>query len=562
MIGPRASGLGPQAEHFAYACPVSSRPVFLIGFMAAGKTAVGRELAGRLNLPFIDLDAMIEQGAGATIAEIFDRDGEDAFRRMEAAALAEVSAGSPAVVATGGGAPCHHGGLDAMRAAGVVLALTAPLPDLLARAGTVGDRPLLQRSRAEIEALYAARLPVYRRAHAPIATEGRTPVEVARAAMEVLAAAAQVPAYALPGAGLVALGERSYPVITAAGALPRAGELVHSLVPRLTRVAVVSDDHVAPLYLDRVDAGLAAEGLAVVRAVVPAGEQAKSFAHYQRLCEQLVGAGLDRRSAVLALGGGVVGDLAGFAAATLFRGVACIQLPTTLLAMVDSAIGGKTGIDVDAGKNLIGAIWQPRAVLSDPEVLATLPVRERRAAAGELIKYALLDGDELWDLVDQVTPALARERGELPAELDRVIRRCAAIKCWTVSRDERELTGERALLNLGHTVGHAIEAAAGWSLLHGEAIGLGLVAACRVSAALGRSGPAVEERVVASLRRAGLDADLDPWLREDVLARIGVDKKRTGGQVGFVTVAAPGTAGTVDIPVDEVSRILRPGSRL
>jgi 3-dehydroquinate synthase len=443
-----------------------------------------------------------------------------------------------------------------------VLALTAPLSDLLARAATSGDRPLMRLSPQELTALYARRLPIYRQAHAPLATEGRTPAEVARAAEHLVIAAAGIPAFALPDASVVALAERSYPVITAAGALPRAAELTFAALPGLTRVGIVTDDRVGPLYLDRVADAFAAEGLAVTRAVVPAGEAAKSFPVYQDLCRQLVAGGLDRRSAVVALGGGVVGDLAGFAAATLYRGVACIQLPTTLLAMVDSAIGGKTGIDLPAGKNLVGAIWQPRTVLGDPEVLATLPARERRAAAGELLKYALLDGDELWDLVDQVTPALAREQGALPPELDQVIRRSIAIKCWTVSRDERELTGERALLNLGHTVGHAIETAAGWSLLHGEAVALGLVASCRVSAAVGGAHPGLERRLVASLRRAGLDADLDPWLRDDVLGHIGVDKKRTGGQVKFVTVAAAGAPGTTEIPLAELSRILRPGSGL
>src|SRR5690606_2167838 len=199
------------------------------------------------------------------------------------------------------------------------------------------------------------------------------------------------------------------------------------------------------------------------------GETAKSLGSFGALQELLVGAGLDRTSAVVALGGGVVGDLAGFAAATLYRGVPCVQVPTTLVAMVDSAIGGKTGINLDAGKNLVGAFHQPSLVLCDPDLLATLPARERRAAFGELVKYALLDGDELMARVDALAPAAAAESwAGAPPGLTGVIRRCAAIKAAIVACDERERGGERALLNLGHTVGHAIEAAAGYgALLHG-----------------------------------------------------------------------------------------------
>jgi 3-dehydroquinate synthetase len=258
----------------------------------------------------------------------------------------------------------------------------------------------------------------------------------------------------------------------------------------------------------------------------------------------------------VALGGGVVGDLAGFAAATLFRGVPCIQVPTTLVAMVDSAIGGKTGINLAAGKNLVGAFWQPRLVLADPDVLASLPARERRAAFGELVKYALLDGEDLYAAVDRLAPALCRDEWSAeaaPPALAAVIRRCAAIKAWIVSRDEREESGERALLNLGHTVGHAIEAAAGYGeVLHGEAVGLGLLASCRASAALGLADPSLEARTAATLARAGLPTALDPWLRPDVLERIGVDKKRTAGGLRFVAVTGPGQTHVMTVELERL----------
>ncbi len=294
---------------------------------------------------------------------------------------------------------------------------------------------------------------------------------------------------------------------------------------------------------------------------MPAGEASKSLAEYGRLCDALIRAGLDRTSAVVGLGGGVVGDLAGFAAATLFRGVPVVHWPTTLVAMTDSAIGGKTGIDADAGKNLLGAFWQPRLVGCHLATLATLPARERRAAFGELWKYALLDGEAMWTEVAALAPwAAASATNDAPAVgLAEVVRRAAAYKAWIVSRDERETRGERALLNLGHTVGHAIETAAAGALVHGEAVALGLIAAARVSHALGLADPDLEPRLVDALRATGLDADLDPWLTAPVLARVAVDKKRAGKTLRFVAIRAIGACELVDMSVDDLPRILRSG---
>jgi shikimate kinase/3-dehydroquinate synthase len=551
-----------------------SRHVFLTGFMATGKSTVGRLLAARLRRPFLDLDDAIEAAAGRSVAEIFEQEGEDGFRRRETAALQRITAGPAAIVATGGGAACHGDNLAHMRACGLVVALTAPLAVVQARAGAAADeraRPLLQRSQAEVEALYRRREPIYRQAHACVRTEDSDPALLARHVAGLVARAEALPAEILARASLVALSreEDVYPVVVSEGALAGLGALLERVLSgrRVTRVAVVSDSNVAPLYGQRVVRALAVVGLDSSVHVVPAGERAKSFGELARLIDGLVEAGLDRRSLVIALGGGVVGDLAGFAAATLYRGVACVQVPTTLLAMVDSAIGGKTGIDVAAGKNLVGAFWQPRLVAADPETLATLPARERRAAFGEVIKYALLDSEELYGAVDALAPAMAADApaSELAPELTGVIRRCAAIKSWIVTRDEREETGERALLNLGHTLGHAIEVAHGYDgILHGEAVALGLVAACRVSARLGLCEPTLEARVADTVRRAGLDADVDGHLRGQlgggggarVLDFIGTDKKRTGQRIGFVTVRAVGDCGVTEVPLAELTRIL------
>ncbi len=523
--------------------------------MATGKTTVGRLVATLLGRPFIDLDARIEEVVGMSIREIFASQGEARFRELESQLLEEIAGGSGAVVATGGGAPCRERNMARMRASGLVVALTAPLAELESRVDDPTSRPLWMRPAEEVSALYERRVSTYRQAHTSVRTEGATPEAVAEEVVGLWNVAGSIPDHALPHAGVVALSERAYPIVVAAGTLPQLGQLCRSVLgERCRHVAVISDDNVAPIYGARAREALLGADFAVSESVVPAGEGAKTFAHFARLAEALVAAGLDRQSAIIALGGGVVGDLAGFVAATLFRGIALVQVPTTVLAMVDSSIGGKTAINLEGGKNLVGAFWQPRLVLADPSVLDTLPVRERRAAFGELFKYALLDGEDLFTAVAGLRP----ETLEATERLTEVIRRCAAVKSWIVSRDEREQTGERALLNLGHTVGHAIEAAAGYGqLLHGEAVALGLIAACRVSAELGLAESELERRVTEALAGVGLDVDVDSWLREDVVRRIGVDKKRAGKTLGFITPKAVGRCVRSELGMGKLTRILR-----
>jgi 3-dehydroquinate synthetase len=285
--------------------------------------------------------------------------------------------------------------------------------------------------------------------------------------------------------------------------------------------------------------------------VIEPGEASKSFASYEQLSTQLVERGLDRSSAIVALGGGVVGDLAGFAAATLFRGIPIVQLPTTIVAMTDAAIGGKTAIDLPAGKNLVGAFWQPRLVACATATLATLPARERRAGFGELWKYALLDGRALWDAVAACAPwAAGPEGGPPPPELKQVIDRSIAYKAEIVGRDEREVTGQRALLNLGHTIGHAIESHRPPAWRSGRARAH---AACRVRLPSGTRD--LSEEVSAALVR---------WPAADptVVYRRGfagpVDKKRIGANLRFIAVREVGACEPVEIAVTDLSRILRP----
>ncbi|ACY12894.1 3-dehydroquinate synthase [Haliangium ochraceum] len=549
------------------------RHVFLTGFMATGKSTVGRQLAARLRRPFLDLDDAVEAEAGHTVADIFASEGEIGFRRRERAALQRIADGPAAVIATGGGAACHGDNLAQMRRSGLTIALTAPLATARARADAgERERPLLRATEAELEALYRSREPMYRQAHACVRTEDSEPALLAREIAALVARAETLPDDAQEQASWVALREGAYPVVVAEGGSDRVGTWLRSVLGerRPSRVAVVSDDNVAPLHGERVRRAIDGADLCERPCslhTVAAGERSKRFEVLGRLVDELVAEGLDRSSLVVALGGGVVGDLAGFTAACLYRGVPVVQVPSTLLAMTDAAIGGKTGIDIAAGKNLVGAFWQPRMVVVDPALLATLPARELRAAFGELIKYGLLDGEELYARIEALADALAAAGDEPGAALSpaftEIIRRCAAIKCWIVTRDQREQTGERALLNLGHTVGHAIEAACAYEgMLHGEAVALGLVAACRVSARLGQCADGLEERVRATVERAGLDADLDRWLRGDdaerVLGFLATDKKRAGKRIGFVTIGAMGDCGITPIELAELVRILRP----
>jgi 3-dehydroquinate synthase len=340
----------------------------------------------------------------------------------------------------------------------------------------------------------------------------------------------------------VELGERSYPVVVGPGALDRMA----ADVARRRRVAVVSQARVLDAQGTRVTAALDAHGVHFEVFSMGEGEDAKSLATIDDLCRRFAEWGLLRDDAVVAYGGGVVGDTAGFAASVYYRGVDVVQAPTTLLAMVDSAIGGKTGVNLPQGKNLVGAFHQPRGVHADPLVLGSLAEREYRCGLGEVVKYALLGDDVLLaHLEDSAEALLARD----PSMLQRVITRCAAAKAAVVARDEFEHTGLRASLNLGHTVGHALEHAAGYSIAHGEAVAIGLVFAFRLAAALERVPVAAAERAARLVTRLQLPAVAPPGLRtDDLLAVMARDKKAHGG----LTFVLPGRHGVE--PVDDPDR--------
>jgi 3-dehydroquinate synthase len=359
----------------------------------------------------------------------------------------------------------------------------------------------------------------------------------------------------------VELGGRGYDVLIGAGLLDEAGARLAPLAGR-GRVAVVTDEIVAGLHLARLTASLERAGVTATEPVVlPPGEQTKSFAGLERLCDALLERRLERGDLVVAFGGGVVGDLAGFAAAILKRGIEFVQIPTTLLAQVDSSVGGKTAIDTPRGKNLIGAFHQPRLVLADLGVLNTLPDRELRCGYAEVLKHALLGDAELfaWLTTGGAAAALGRE----PKALARVIRRSVEMKAAIVSQDERE-GGVRALLNLGHTFAHAFETEVGYegALLHGEAVGLGLALAHRFSAALGDCPETDAAAAAAAVQAAGLPSDLadvpgHPFAAGRLLAHMAQDKKASGGALTFILSRGIGHAYVAkDVQAETVRRFL------
>jgi 3-dehydroquinate synthase len=344
----------------------------------------------------------------------------------------------------------------------------------------------------------------------------------------------------------VELGERSYDILMGGGLLNTLGALVASRVKGRTGL-VVTDATVGALYGQAALESLTAAGLRVGRAVVPAGEASKDGRWLFHLYEQAVEQGLDRQSFVVALGGGVVGDLAGFMAATFLRGIPYIQVPTTLLAMVDSAVGGKTGINLPQGKNLVGAFYQPAHVICDLDTLKSLPARELAAGLAEVIKYGVIRDAGLFAFLEkELEPIL---RGD-PERRREIVARSCAIKAEVVGRDERE-SGLRAILNFGHTAGHAVEAVTGYGrYLHGEAIAIGMVFAAKVSCAA-RNFPGEEyARLVRLIQRAGLPTEASdlPWL--SIAAAMGVDKKGIGGRPRFVLADRLGSV-TPGCEVDE-----------
>jgi shikimate kinase/3-dehydroquinate synthase len=488
---------------------LSQRPIVCIGFMGAGKSTAAQHAAEALGGRALDVDREIEERLGKPIERIFAEDGESAFRAAEAQITVELlERPGPAVLALGGGA-VEHEAVRAALSSHLVIWLDIPVEAAWAR--TEGTERPLARERSRFEQLYAEREPVY----AALA-DVTVPAERSRDLARVLAATEGIP----PETGVLwaVTDSRDYPVYVGSGLITR-----HSYWPRRLagRRFLVSDGTVARLYADAV------EPLAG-RVVVMPGEQSKTVAHADIVWTELAKAGMTRQDVVVALGGGVVGDLAGFCAATYQRGVSYAQIPTTLVAQVDSAYGGKTGVDLAEAKNYVGAYHQPSAVIVDPLALRSLPPAEVAAGFAEVLKTALIAGGELWRSV----------RAGIDPTRPEIITACARTKLRIVAQDERD-AGRRQVLNLGHTIGHALEAVTGYARYrHGEAVALGLLAALRLS-----GQPELRQEVAELLAAHGLPTTLDGVDPDAVVMATARDKKRLGeGAVPFVLLDGPGAA--------------------
>jgi shikimate kinase/3-dehydroquinate synthase len=493
-----------------------------IGFMAAGKTRAAQAVAERLGLGVIDTDQLLEREIGEPIASFFEREGEQEFRHREERlvvsvldALAAQVGGPSSVVSLGGGAVER---VAVQRALAQHLPVWCDVDEEIAWERASGSGRPLAVDRTEFSELFERRRPLYESlARAILPSEARAAAE---AAAPWLAAVQGSPAVRMAWAESAS---GAYPAMVGEGAVGLLDDAREALPAGLpARTFCVADSAAFERHahlLPRTEATFEIEG----------AESSKTISQAGRVLRKLAKAGARRDDCVLAFGGGVVGDLAGFCAATYQRGIPLVQAPTTLVAQVDSAYGGKTGVDLPEAKNYVGAYHQPIAVLADPTVLGTLPAEELAAGFVEVLKTGLIAGDPLWERVRQIEFLD-------PAALSDVIFECARTKIAVVADDERD-SGRRAVLNLGHTVGHAIETATGYSRYrHGEAVGLGLLAALRLSGA-----EALRNEVEGLLASHGLPVSMGSAVAVDeVVEAIGRDKKRSSEGVGFVLLERPG----------------------
>ena len=552
--------------------PLSRENVFITGFSGTGKTTTGHEVARLLGWKFVDTDDLIVASEGMAIEDIFSRHGEEEFRRIERETLETVARSRHQVVSTGGGVIMDERNRAVMDCAGVVVLLEAR-PDTLVRRlrqqeADEGDdlvaRPMLDAADLveRIHSLKAQRQFNYTRAHWTVHTDFLSPTQ---AAEEVVRGFNMVNAslnMAESDSARMDDPDLAAEVRTSAGDYPLwvGWQLIDEVGERIRRimdpgVAYIITDEGVYRQARRAQNSLEMSGIAAHLFVMPSGEQSKTLATAQHIYTWLAGLKAERGHLVLAVGGGVVGDLAGFVAATYLRGLPFAQVPTSLLAMMDASIGGKTAVDLPQGKNLVGAFYQPKFVLADVSVLQTLPERELRSGWAEAIKHGLIMDDNLLSTFESQTDEIQALEPEIATD---VIRRSMAIKANVVSQDERETLGIRVLLNYGHTIGHGIEAATGYGqYLHGEAVSIGMMGAARISNGMGLMSDAEVERQRSVLEAYGLPLSAPGVAPGSVLEAMRSDKKVAGGAIRWVLLDGIGNAITRnDVPAELVDDVL------
>lgn len=515
--------------------------LILIGFMGSGKDSVGREIARRSSLRFLSTDRMIELAEKRSISAIFEESGESYFRRLESRMLRTLRGLQNIVLATGGGIVKDPLNQKRLARLGTVVHLKVTAGTVKKRLAGDETRPLLRQPGA-VENLLAERRGMYDFAKITIATDDLSPAEIAEKILRETHPEIRIEDFYEKAKAIKTI---TVPVTTAGGEYPvRIGTGILETLPRLLRkvprrCAVITNPLVGALWLDRFTSLLAAMDISVLPVLIPDGERFKSLKTVAKIYDALLEHQFDRSDLIIGLGGGVVTDIAGFVAATLKRGCRLIHIPTTLLAQVDASVGGKTGVNHPAGKNLIGSFYQPELVLADIELLKTLSGREYRNGLAEVIKAALIRDSELFDLLEKNSGAVLARDNEL---LGFIVYRCVEIKRNIVRADEREISGLRSLLNFGHTVGHMIEAGCHYrGIRHGEAVAIGMVLEAQIARQI--SGlPATDiDRIVRTIRRYRLPVTLPPELetgklREHLLQ----DKKLADGRLKIPVLASIG----------------------
>ena len=536
--------------------------LILIGFSGTGKTNVGRLVGSILGWQFVDTDEEIASQTGKPVHRIFVEDGEEAFRTLEREVVRQVCSNERRVIAAGGGAFIDPDSRALMLAKGLVVCLDAS-PETIDRrlAGAEPSpeaRPLLSGPNrlGRIKALKTERQPFYNLAHRTISTDGLEEHEVAReVAILVTQDPGGDPVYGEALAANVHHSTGSYTILVGHGLLDRLGPFLSELGVA-GPAYIISDEQVFRAYGRRAQSSLEQSSIPAHSYVIPPGEGSKSFEMAQDIYAWLAEIRAERGHTVVTLGGGVVGDLAGFVAATYMRGMRFIQVPTSLTAMVDASIGGKVAVNLPQGKNLVGAFYQPTLVLADLDTLTTLGPREVAEGWAEAIKHGLILDRDLVDLFEEHAQDLLSLKGDITTQ---VIRRSVAIKAQVVTQDERDTLGRRILLNYGHTIGHALEAASGYGrYLHGEAVSIGMEGAARISHALGMVSTEVVARQRRLLERFGLPTSAPGTDPQAILDAIAMDKKIEAASVKWVLLEEIGRA-TVsqDVPAELVEETVR-----